>query len=654
MNFATPGWLALLILLPLLAVTAVLSVRLRRRQWTSFVAPRLRNALLKRTSGLPRWLALAFLLAACAAAIVALARPHAEAGTRVEKTLGRNLLIALDLSRSMRVADVKPDRLTQAKVVIFELLEAMPNDRIGLIGFAGNSYLYAPLTIDHTAVREIVEQIDENWPPLGGSDIGSAVELATETLRKTGQKNNALVILSDGEENAGDLSGTISDAERAGLRIVSIGVGTEDGNFVPSQDFPGGKMRNREGKAVISQLKTGALRKLAEGTNGRFALAGSGQDITDLVKSVTANLDAFEMDGRERKISIEFYQWLMLPAVLFLMASIALATRWRGVRLAALALVGSQLAVPAARASEASDAKAALNSGSFEQAREDYRKLAEKSRFEDTKARYRLGQGTAAYRAKNYRDARAAFSSAILSDSPAVRKSAHIGLGNALFQLGWKDLTGKDYPRGAAETPGLNEFDAIVKDRISKLSDDETADSGDDGLRMFKDLITNWTDAVRHYDSAKSLTPGDPLPDRDREMTVVYLKRLQELLEEETDQAKQAMPQPGESPPQEGDGQADGDKENGQEKGDKGKNGDKPDKSGDKGDKPEDKDGKGRDGKKPDEKDGKDKGDKGDKGKNPNETPEQRARRILKENADLEKGPLSPGRREFRNAEKDW
>ena len=78
-----------------------------------------------------------------------------------EKTMGRNVLIALDLSRSMRVKDVSPDRLAQAKGVIYELLEAMPNERIGLIGFAGSSYLYAPLTIDHGAVRETVEQVDE-------------------------------------------------------------------------------------------------------------------------------------------------------------------------------------------------------------------------------------------------------------------------------------------------------------------------------------------------------------------------------------------------------------------------------------------------------------------------------------------------------------
>ena len=188
MNFAQPGWLALLFLLPLLVAVALLTSRSRRLQWAAFVAPRLREALVKRGKSLPRWLAFLFLLSACAALTVALARPRAEAGTKLEKTVGRNVMFALDISKSMRVADVKPDRLSQAKIVIYELLDAMPNERIGMIGFAGTPYVYAPLTVDHSAVREIVDQIDEKWAPLGGSDLATAIQLAIETLRRPGRK----------------------------------------------------------------------------------------------------------------------------------------------------------------------------------------------------------------------------------------------------------------------------------------------------------------------------------------------------------------------------------------------------------------------------------------------------------------------------------
>jgi Ca-activated chloride channel family protein len=656
MNFAHPGWLALLFLLPILGVGAVLTSRLRRRQWVAFAAPRLRDALVKRGSSLPRWLSLAFTLVASAALIFALARPRGDAGTKMEKTLGRNVMIALDISKSMRVADVKPDRLTQAKIVIYELLDAMPNERIGLIGFAGNAHTYAPLTIDHSAVRETVDQIDEKWAPLGGSDLADAVHLATETLKKTGQKNNALVIVSDGEENNGNLSSMISEAEEAGVYIIAVGVGTEDGDYVPNPDFPNGRMVDRSGKTVISRLQTEVMRRLAEQTKGRFAVAGSGVDIPTLVKSVVAGLDAFEMDGRERRISIEFYQWLLFPAILFLMISIIAGTRWKGIQ-TALFVSAAFLTIQQAKASEASSAKAELTAKQFDDARSNYHELAEKSYLRETQARYRLGEATAAYRAGDFRAARTAYSQALLSQDPAVEANGHLGMGNSLFQLGWKGLSGEAYPTDPASIPDINRFDTIVKEALAKLSQSDEPEEGDSGdYNRIDALVTNWADAVHHYDSAISHAPSDSVARQNRQLTVTYLKRLEELLQQEKQETEKSMPQSGQGPPQEGQGDGEDPKE-----GQDGQKGEK--KPGDKGgDKKDPKEGPGQDGeKKKDPKDGKDKDDKdkekkdGNKGgENPNESPQDRAKRILKENADLEKGPLSPARREFRDAEKDW
>lgn len=655
MNFAQPGWLALLLLLPLLGLGAVMTSRLRRKQWAAFVAPRLRGALLKRGSSLPRWLALFFLLTASAAIIVALARPRGDAGTKTEKTLGRNVMIALDISKSMRVSDVKPDRLTQAKTVIYELLEAMPNERIGFIGFAGTPYVYAPLTIDHSAVREITEQVDETWAPVGGSDLPAAVRLATETLKKTGQKNNALVILSDGEEvvddeRRGELDAVIAEAERAGVYVITIGVGTEDGDFVPNPDFPNGKMVDRSGRDVVSRLQSDTLRRLAEGTRGRFSLAGSGLDIPAMVKSVVAGLDAFEMEGRERRISIEFYQWLMFPAILFLMGSIIAGTRWKGIRTAIL-VAGGFLTLSDAPAGEASTAKEALAAKRYDEARESYQKLAGEARFRDTRARYRLGEATAAYRAGEFREARTAFSQSLLSDDSEVQSSGHLGMGNSLFQLGWKGLSGEAYPTDPASVPDLDRFDTIVKEALAKLRESDAPEESDaSGFVQMEALITNWADSVRHYDSTLALFPADKVARRNRTMTLTYLKRLAELLEEEEQETQESMPQPqpGEGPPQEGEGEGEpqeGDGKGDKEPGEKGQGEKDPkDGSGDEGEKDKD----GKKGKDKDKKDGE------KEGENPNESPAERAHRILKDNADLEKGPLSPGRREFRGPEKDW
>ncbi|MCU0778327.1 MAG: VWA domain-containing protein [Akkermansiaceae bacterium] len=652
MQLAHPAWLLLLLLLPLLGVAAVLVARLRRRQWSAFVAPRLRGALLKRGSDLPRWFALFFLLAACGALIAALARPQGNAGTRTEKALGRNVLIALDLSRSMRVADVKPDRLTRAKMTAYELLEAMPNERVGLIGFAGSAYVYAPLTVDHQAVRETIEQIDETWTTRGGSNIGEALRLAIKTLKETGQKNNALVILSDGEKHDDRLDDLIDEARQAGVYILTIGVGTEDGDYVPNPDFAGGRMVDRGGQPVISRLQPAILRKLASETKGRYAVAGSGADIAAMVNDVVKDLDAFEIEGRERAVMIEFYQWLVLPAILFLMATILAGTRWRSVQTAMLA--GGMLLLPStARADGVSDARNALRKGDYPAARGSYQKLAEGTRLKERRARFKLGEAAAAERMEDFRAARTAYSEALLSEEPAALGRAHLGMGRTLFQLGWLGLDENPYPADAPESAMLEHFENLVRDKLDAMSRE---DEGGRSAEEIESVITNWTDAVRHFNSARARGLPADLTDHNRKVVMVYLKRLQELLDEEKQQTEQSMPQPqqgeGQPQPQQGDGDPqesgeDGEpKEGGPEKpGDKGEGEDEPKEKGEGGDeseKPEDKSGK--------RKDGEEKEKPGD----PNESPEDRARRILSENADLEKGPLTPGRHEFNPPEKDW
>jgi Ca-activated chloride channel family protein len=637
-------------------VGAVAVAHLRRKKWAAFVAPRLRQNLLKRGSPLPRWFALVFLLAACAALIAALARPRAEAGTRTEKSIGRNLLVALDLSRSMRVQDVKPDRLSQAKMVIYELLEAMPNERIGLIGFAGNAYLYAPLTVDHAAVRETVDQIDETWAPLGGSNLSEALKLAIETFKTTGQKNNALVIISDGEKHERDITDMIAEAERAGVYILAVGVGTEDGGYIPNADGRSGNVTDNTGQVILSRLQPEVMRQLAEETKGRFAMAGSGTDIPAIVKSTIKDLDSFEMEGRERRIAVEFYQWLLLPAIFMLIASIVSGTRWRGVKpaavVAALALMPGTV-----RADAAGDARKALERKNYPEAREAYRKLAEGTRLPERKARFHLGEATAAYRGEDFKHARTAYSNAMLSDDPDVRASGHLGMGNTLFQLGWRLLTEETYPNDPEKLPDMEFFDTKVGELLDKLievsEDDGEADTG--GYQRLESIITNWSDAVRHFDSGLAHHPEDRQARNNRDMTIAYLKRLEELLEDEKQAAEESMPQPqpqqGEGQPQEGEGDQENEPKEGEGEGppqddSQGKGDEKENKDGSGDDEKEPKDGQG---KKPEEQDKESKGPK-----DPDETPEERARRILKENADLEKGPLAPGRHEYRPPEKDW
>ncbi len=650
MNLGYPAWLLVWIAVPVIAIAAVLLGRLGSRPWEKLAAERLRGKLIRRNHPLPRWLSLSLLLAAIGALALTMSRPQGDAGTKTEKTTGRNVMVALDLSRSMRVQDVKPDRLAQAKIVIYELLETLESDRVGLVGFAGKPFLYAPLTIDHAAVKETVEQIDEQWATEGGSDISAAIQLATKTLKETGQKNNALVLISDGEEHEGDLDAIVKDAERAGVTIFAIGVGTEDGGFVPHPGFSGG-MVDREGNRILSRLQPEVLRKLAKQTGGTYVIAGRGADIPSMVKVAIQGMDSFEMKGGQTRIVVEFFQWILLPAILFLMASIVAGTRWRGISARATVLLLMMfVSVQNVSADRVKDAKDLFSKQRYGEARDLYRSLANGKRSEESAAKFRLGEGLAAYEAGDYRGARSAYSAALLSDERKIVGKAHEGIGNTLFQLGWVGLSGSRYPHSEG-LPDMEKFDELVRGQLAKMAEAEVPDSGETNEFIRLDsIILNWTDAVRHYQSASVQNPADEAPKKNTALTVRYLKRLQELLEEEKERAEQEMPQPGDGqgPPQEGEGEGSGEGE-GEGKGGNGEN-----KEGD-GQQQEDEGSGDKDG---EEEKGKEKGEETDDsegdGENPNESPEDRARRLLSENQDLEKGSLAPGRREFRDPEKDY
>ena len=653
MNLEYPAWLLVWVAVPILAVAAVLMGRFRKLPWEEFAAERLRGRLVRRDHPLPRWMAFGMILAAIVAMAFAMARPQGDAGTKTEKTKGRNVMIALDLSRSMRVQDVKPDRLAQGKVVIYELLESLKDDRVGLIGFAGSPFLSAPLTIDHSAVKETVEQIDEEWVPKGGSDIAAAIKLATQILKETGEKNNALIVISDGEEHEGDLDAIIADAERSGVTIFAVGVGTEDGGFVPHPDFADGLV-DPSGNRILSRLQPGVLRKLANGTGGRYVIAGRGQNIPAMVEAAIEGIDAFEMEGGRTRITIEFFQWALFPAVLFLMAAIIAGTRWRGLAAAASGLLIMMSAQPA-RADLAREARDAFAEGRFDAARDAYRALAEENDGGRRTAKYRLGQALSAYLAGDYRGARTAYSEALLAEEPAVEGKAHEGMGNTLFQLGWMGLSGSRYPEGEG-VPDMAAFDDLVRRQLERMGEAEVPETGETNeFIRFDSIILNWTDAVRHYRSAMSKDPSAAGARRNEELTMAYLKRLKELLEEEKQQTEAEMPQPGEGQPQPGPGdpqQAPGEPQEGDggQEPQEGKGGEEKKEDGEGKGKEEDDKGKG--GEK--EKEGEPKEGKGDEQEDPNESPEERAKRILSENADLEKGPLSQGRRDFRPPDKDW
>ncbi len=657
MSFAHPYLLLLLLLLPILALAAVLASRHKRKQWQEFVADRLRSRLINRASTLPRILSFTFLLTAIACFILGIARLQYQLSTKTESTRGRNLIILLDLSRSMQATDLKPSRLDQAKALIYELLETLPNDRIGVIGFSSSPFLFAPLTIDHSAVRETVEQLDHDSIPTGGSDLAAAVQLAVKTLKETAQANNGLLILSDGEEHSPGLLGTLEQIKQSGTYVFAVGIGTEEGSFIPDKNYPDGRFRDANDEVVITRLQTKTLREFAEQSGGRFALAQSASDIPQMVAAAVADLETFELKGREKIQATELYQWCILPAIVLLMTALLLGTRWRPlVRMTgpSLMLCLLSLLLQPTKAEEQpslSAARNALEAKDYPNAQQWFQQLAEqKDPLSDDRAAMFLGKATADYRLKEFAEARKSYSQALTAEDSAIRSAAHQGMGNTLFQLGWMELSGGSiYP---GEEQASQQFDELLQARMKEWMEDDKTDPKEQsaGYRTMKTIMLNWSDAVRHSQSAQQLRPDNADAAQNGKMAGDYLEKLRQKMEQQQQEMQAQMQGQGDQDgEQTGEGQGEGDQEGEGEGQPKDPQDGKGENEGDKdGDGKKDQDGKTPEGEKPDPKNthGKD--------RKAGETKEEHALRKLNENADLQRGIVAPGRHEYRRPAKDW
>ncbi|MGE9269810.1 MAG: VWA domain-containing protein [Verrucomicrobiales bacterium] len=515
------------------------------------------------------------------------------------------------------------------------------------------------------------------------------MQLGIETLQATGTRQNALILLTDGEETSGEIIEMAETARAAGIEVITIGFGTEEGDFVLDPSFEDGRYRNRDNQTVISRLEPAALERVASITGGRFAIATNGADLPAMVEAAVADLDRVQLAGRETRIVHEYYQWLLLPSILFMFGSIVTATRWRGhsqtiaplsrTALILLILGFSFIRPEAAQATLFEEARKAMRDHRYDEAVGAYERLATEHEDQEEGFRFSLAQGSAAYKNEDWPTARAAFSNALRSESAEVRDAAHHGLGNTLFQIGWQRLSGgpayPEIPQPEAdqeegEPPNgmqrlsdallnmpddleqpdaddlMGRFEIMVKLRLSEwMTEDSVGEGQSRGSQRFNDLLTDWIDAIRHHDNATGLEAAA----HNRQLTWEYLEKIREILDQTRERAEQvqAIPQSGEGEPQPQPNGQEGEEgndpnENGSGSGDESEEGGEGGDERDRGQEPRDGESQESD------------RDPTDNQPKPGETPEEAARRLLKENADLQKGALTPGRRRFRQPEKDW
>jgi len=270
--FAEYRYLYLLLLIPVFLVGYALLRWFRRRRVKAFGDPELVEALMPSRSRSKGWVRMVLFCLGFLFFVVGLARPQTGAKLSERKTKGAEIIIALDVSNSMLAEDYSPNRLERAKLSISRLTDMLQEDRIGLVIFAGTSFVQLPVTTDYVSAKMFLGSIDTGSIPVQGTAIGDAIRLSIKSFSAQSEKSRVIIVISDGENHEDDPVAAAAQAAEYGIKVYTIGVGSAEGQPIP---VDGALLRDRNGDIVVSRLDEKTLRDIARAGNGAYIHAGN-------------------------------------------------------------------------------------------------------------------------------------------------------------------------------------------------------------------------------------------------------------------------------------------------------------------------------------------------------------------------------------------
>jgi Ca-activated chloride channel family protein len=321
-RFAETLWLVALVAVPLAAALFVFGARRRQRALEAFAENPLVRKLTDSVSVAARRWKATLLLGSLALLAFALARP--QFGSRVEtvRSVGQDIVVAVDLSTSMLAEDVSPNRLERARLAILRLINNLDGDRIALVAFAGSAFVQSPLTVDYSAAGMFLDAMGPDLMPVQGTDLGAALRVSLDALEQGARAARVIVLITDGEHLEDDFEDELERAVESGVAVHVVGIGTPEGVPIPQYDERGervGFMRDEQGAVVTTRLDEQTLAMVAERTGARYVRAGAGGTAFDELVDEIANVEGEAIDAQQVTLYEEQFQ-------IFL--GIALALLW--------------------------------------------------------------------------------------------------------------------------------------------------------------------------------------------------------------------------------------------------------------------------------------------------------------------------------------
>jgi Ca-activated chloride channel family protein len=382
-------------------------------------------------------------LVVCAFVFLIIAAAQPQWGFKWEevKQKGLDIIVAIDTSRSMLAEDIKPNRLTRAKLAAVDLMSIAKSDRLGLVTFAGSAFLQCPLTLDEEAFRQSVNVLDVDIMPQGGTAIAEAINIASEAFKEGTENHRIIVLFTDGEDHEEGAVEAAENAAKKGIKIFTVGIGTPEGETLKIRN-PDGRIEtitDETGKPVVSRLNQALLQEIAAKTGGFYLQLTGAKTIETLYERGIAPLPKGEQASRLVKKYNERFYIPLLIAIALLVLEIFLPERKPIGRFQIIGKLGLVLIL--ALLSNTHNAEASISSaiknfydGKYKTALQEFEELLKK-RPNDPKLLFNAG--VTAYQLERYSNAVNYFTKAL--DTPqnqSLQKRTYYNLGNSLYRLG--------------------------------------------------------------------------------------------------------------------------------------------------------------------------------------------------------------------------
>ena len=318
-----------LLAIPVVVLLFAIIIFWRRRTQKKFADKELLNRLSPNRSTSKTVFKVVLLCLAIASFSVALVNP--KFGTKMEtvKREGVDVVFAVDVSKSMLAEDIAPNRLEKSKQLVTQIINNLASDRVGIIAYAGSAFPQLPITTDYAAAKMFLQNMNTDMLSSQGTAIKEAIELATTYFNDEDQTNRVLFLISDGEDHEGNIEEIAKQAAKEGIRIVTIGVGTQKGGPIPNKrnGIVQSYKKDNSGETVITRLDENTLKEIATAANGKYINGRVTGEVVDKVTEILQNMDKKEFESQQIAEYKSQFQWFVALGLLFLLLDMLLLER---------------------------------------------------------------------------------------------------------------------------------------------------------------------------------------------------------------------------------------------------------------------------------------------------------------------------------------